>query len=167
MEQATQVFAAASFLVIGLSHLFQPRAWVAWFQSLAAQGPSGAFTEGFLSVSFGAIVAGFHNVWHGPRSNWMRRELTGAHLTLKLANSGRTSVGRARFKSLLAHVNDWPRVPDPGLRPLGQRTSPVGHPRCLVVAVAAACSSSSTSGARLSHLSHVVCVGRSTRRSEV
>jgi len=43
----------------------------------------------------------------------------------------------------------------------------VGHPRCSVVAVAAACSSSSTSGARLSHLSHVVCVGRSTRRSEV
>jgi hypothetical protein len=49
----------------------------------------------------------------------------------------------------------------------GQRTSPVAHPRCSVVAVAAACSSSSTSGARLSHLSHVVCVGRSTRRSEV
>jgi hypothetical protein len=53
-----------------------------------------------------------------PRSNWMRRESTGAHFTLKLANSGMTSVGRARFKSPLAHVSDWPRVPDPGLRPL-------------------------------------------------
>jgi hypothetical protein len=42
----------------------------------------------------------------------------GVHFTLKLANSGRMSVGRARFKSLLAHVSDWPRVPDPGLRPL-------------------------------------------------
>jgi hypothetical protein len=38
-----------------------------------------------------------------PRSNWMRRESTGAHFTLKLANSGMTSVGRARFKSPLAH----------------------------------------------------------------
>jgi hypothetical protein len=44
-----------------------------------------------------------HNVWHVPRSNWMRRESTGAHFTLKLANSGMTSVGRARFKSPLAH----------------------------------------------------------------
>jgi hypothetical protein len=40
-----------------------------------------------------------HNVWHMPRSNWMRRESTGAHFTLKLANSGRTSVGSTRFKS--------------------------------------------------------------------
>lgn len=66
MEQATQVFAAVSFLVIGLSHLIQPKAWVGWFQALCAQGTAGAFTEGFLSLSFGAIIVGFHNVWHGP-----------------------------------------------------------------------------------------------------
>ena len=66
MEQATQVFAAASLLVIGLSHLFQPKAWVTYFQALAAQDTSGAFAEGFLCLSFGAIIVGFHNVWHGP-----------------------------------------------------------------------------------------------------
>ena len=66
MEQATQVFAAVSLLVIGLSHLFQPKAWVAWFQSLASQGTSGAFTEGFIILPFGAIIVGFHNVWEGP-----------------------------------------------------------------------------------------------------
>ncbi len=66
MEQATQVFAAVSLLVIGLSHLFQPKAWVAWFQGLAAQGTSGAFTEGFILLPFGAIIVGFHNVWEGP-----------------------------------------------------------------------------------------------------
>jgi hypothetical protein len=44
-----------------------------------------------------------HNVWHGPRSNGMRRESTGAHFTLKLAESGRRSVGGAWFKSPLAH----------------------------------------------------------------
>src|SRR5215213_5265553 len=54
-----------------------------------------------------------HHVWHVPRSNWMRRESTGAHFTLKLANSGMTSVGRARFKSPLAHQYE-PR-PDLGL----------------------------------------------------
>lgn len=66
MEPATQVFAAVSLLVIGLSHLFQPKAWVQYFQDLVAQGTSGAFTEGFLCLSFGGIIVGFHNVWHWP-----------------------------------------------------------------------------------------------------
>lgn len=66
MEQATQVFAAVSLLVIGISHLLQPKAWVSYFQALAAQGTSGAFAEGFLYLNFGGIIVGFHNVWHGP-----------------------------------------------------------------------------------------------------
>lgn len=66
MEQGIQVFAAISFLVIGLSHLFQPRAWVVFYQVLAARGTTGAFLEGFLCLNFGAIIVAFHNVWHGP-----------------------------------------------------------------------------------------------------
>jgi uncharacterized protein YjeT (DUF2065 family) len=66
MEQAIQLFAAIGFLVIGLSHLAQPKAWVAFFQALAARGTTGVFLEGFLLLNFGAIVVGFHNVWHGP-----------------------------------------------------------------------------------------------------
>jgi uncharacterized protein YjeT (DUF2065 family) len=66
MEQAIQLFAALGFLVIGLSHLAQPKAWVAFFQVLAARGTTGVFLEGFLLLNFGAIVVAFHNVWHGP-----------------------------------------------------------------------------------------------------
>ena len=66
MEQATQVFAAISFLVIGLSHLSQQKAWVAFYQTLAARGTTGVFLEGFLLLNFGAIIVAFHNVWHGP-----------------------------------------------------------------------------------------------------
>jgi hypothetical protein len=66
MEQATQVLAAISFLVIGLSHLGQPKAWVAFYQALAARGTPGVFLEGFLLLNFGAIIVAFHNVWHGP-----------------------------------------------------------------------------------------------------
>ena len=65
-EQAIQLFAAIGFLVIGLSHLAQPSAWVAFFQALAARGTTGVFLEGFLLLNFGAIVVAFHNVWHGP-----------------------------------------------------------------------------------------------------
>jgi hypothetical protein len=66
MEQAIQVFAAIGFLVMGLSHLLQPKAWVAFYQALAARGTTGVFLEGFLLLNFGAIIVGFHNVWHGP-----------------------------------------------------------------------------------------------------
>lgn len=66
MEQAIQLFAAISFLVIGLSHLAQSRSWVAFYQALAAQGVPGAFTEGFLLLNWGALIVAFHNVWHGP-----------------------------------------------------------------------------------------------------
>ena len=66
MEQATQVFAAIAFFVIGLSHLVQPKGWVAFYQALAARGTPGAFLEGFLVLSFGAIIVAFHNVWQGP-----------------------------------------------------------------------------------------------------
>ena len=66
MEQAIQVFAAISFLVIGLSHLFQPKAWIAFYQALAAQGTAGVFLEGFFTLNFGAIIVALHNVWQGP-----------------------------------------------------------------------------------------------------
>ena len=66
MEQATQLFAAIGFLVIGLSHLAQPKSWVAYYQALAARGNPGAFLEGFLLLNFGAFIVAFHNVWHGP-----------------------------------------------------------------------------------------------------
>ncbi len=49
MEQATQLFAAIAFLVIGLSHLSQPKAWVEFYQALAARGVPGVFLEGFLT----------------------------------------------------------------------------------------------------------------------
>ena len=66
MEHAAQVFAAIAFLVIGLSHLSQPKAWVAFFQALAARGAPGVFVEGFLLLNFGALMVAFHNVWRGP-----------------------------------------------------------------------------------------------------
>ena len=66
IEQAIQVFAAIAFLVIGLSHLAQPKAWIVFYQTLASWGTTGVFVEGFLLVNFGAIIVAFHNVWHGP-----------------------------------------------------------------------------------------------------
>lgn len=65
METAVQVFAILHFLIIGLSHVFQPRAWVKFFLLLKAQGEAGVFAIAFLSLQFGSLVVAFHNVWTG------------------------------------------------------------------------------------------------------
>lgn len=66
MERAVQIFAAVNFLVIGISHIVQPRAWVEFFFLLRDKGRAGAFVNGFLSLGTGSLIVGFHNVWSGP-----------------------------------------------------------------------------------------------------
>ena len=66
MEQAIQLYAAIGFLVIGLSHVAQPKGWVAFFQAHAARGVPGVFLEGFLLLNFGGVIVAFHNLWSGP-----------------------------------------------------------------------------------------------------
>ena len=65
MEKAIQLYAAVNFVVIGLSHLLQPRAWVDFFAWLRTKGHTGVFVNGMLSLSFGSIIVSFHNVWTG------------------------------------------------------------------------------------------------------
>jgi hypothetical protein len=66
MERAIEIFAGINFLIIGLSHLLQPRVWIDFFVGLRAQGLPGAFANGFLSLTFGSLIVAFHNVWVGP-----------------------------------------------------------------------------------------------------
>ena len=65
MERGIEIFAAVQFLVIGLSPLLQPRAWVEFFIWLRGKGHTGVFANGFLSLTFGSFVVAFHNVWTG------------------------------------------------------------------------------------------------------
>lgn len=66
MEKPIQIFAAVSFLVIGLSHIFQRSGWVEYFAKLHSLGRLGPFAEGFLCLNFGAVIVSFHNVWTVP-----------------------------------------------------------------------------------------------------
>jgi hypothetical protein len=65
MEQAIELFAAINFLILGLSHVFQPRAWAEFFMLLHRHGRPGVFVNGFLSLLTGSLIVGFHNVWTG------------------------------------------------------------------------------------------------------
>ncbi len=65
MERAVEIFAVVHLAVIGLSHVLQPRAWVTFFLWLRDKGEAGVFATAFLSLAFGSIIVGFHNVWSG------------------------------------------------------------------------------------------------------
>lgn len=65
MERAIEFLAAIQCLIIGLSHTFQPHAWVEFFVWLRSKGHAGVFANGFLSMWFGTIIVAFYNVWEG------------------------------------------------------------------------------------------------------
>lgn len=65
LAKAVELYAVVHFTVIGLSHVLKPAAWIRFFQLLCAQGSTGAFANGFLSLMFGSIIVAFHNIWEG------------------------------------------------------------------------------------------------------
>jgi len=66
MERAIEIFAAINLLIIGVSHIFQHRAWAEFFVRLHEQGRPGAFANGFLALFTGSLIVAFHNVWSWP-----------------------------------------------------------------------------------------------------
>ena len=65
METSVEKLVAINFLVIGLSHLLQPRVWVQFFIMLREKREVGSFLNGFVHFPLGAFIVAFHNVWHG------------------------------------------------------------------------------------------------------
>ena len=65
METAVERLVALNFFVFGLSHIFQPRAWVEFFIMLREKKEVGSFLNGFVHFPLGAFIVAFHNVWHG------------------------------------------------------------------------------------------------------
>ena len=65
MESAVQKLAVISFFVIGLSHIFQPRAWAQFFIDIREKGETGSFINAFIHFPVGVIIVAFHNVWQG------------------------------------------------------------------------------------------------------
>jgi len=51
-----EFFVALQTLVIGVSHVVQPRAWVDFFVWLRGKGHAGVFANGFLSLWFGGLI---------------------------------------------------------------------------------------------------------------
>jgi hypothetical protein len=65
METSIQKLVAISYLVIGLSHIIQPRVWTKFFIMWREKGEVGSFLSGLLHFPMGVLIVSFHNVWHG------------------------------------------------------------------------------------------------------
>ena len=65
METSVEKLTALYFLVIGLSHIVQPRAWVRFFIMLREKQEVGSLLNGLVHFPLGAFIVAFHNVWHG------------------------------------------------------------------------------------------------------
>jgi len=65
IEEKIRILCIISFLVIGLSHILQPKAWIAFFKLLIKQQHPGAFINGFITLPMGTLIVSFHNVWTG------------------------------------------------------------------------------------------------------
>ena len=50
MEIAVNRLAILCFFVVGISHIFQPRAWVRFFSSLHSKGEIGSLLNAFLPL---------------------------------------------------------------------------------------------------------------------
>ncbi len=65
MAQSIEVVAIILSVVMGLSHIMQPKAWVEFFILLRGKGEAGVLVDGFLNLPLGASIIGFHNIWSG------------------------------------------------------------------------------------------------------
>ncbi|HEV2708141.1 MAG TPA: hypothetical protein VGV59_19650 [Pyrinomonadaceae bacterium] len=65
METSIQRLVAVCLLVIGLSHIIQPRLWARFFIRLRDEGEVGSLLTGLLHFPLGVFIVSFHNVWRG------------------------------------------------------------------------------------------------------
>lgn len=65
MESAVEKLVAIGFLLVGISHMVQPRAWSEFFIRVRDKGAAGSIQLGLLNLPFALLIVAFHNVWHG------------------------------------------------------------------------------------------------------
>ena len=66
MEILVEKIVAAVFLIIGVSHIVQPRVWSEFFIHFRNNGKAGVLQIGLLHLPLALLIVVLHNVWHGP-----------------------------------------------------------------------------------------------------
>jgi uncharacterized protein YjeT (DUF2065 family) len=64
-QRAIETFAFLNFAIIGLSLVFQPRAWAQYLGWMKREGAAGAVIYGLFCLLWGSLIVSFHPEWHG------------------------------------------------------------------------------------------------------
>lgn len=103
VQRFVEWFVFLNFLVVGISHITQARAWDEFFALLRAKGRAGAMINGMIALTFGSIVVAGHNVWGGLPTvvtlvGWA--QLVKGFLHLAVAGMGERSMRMAETNPL-------------------------------------------------------------------
>ena len=82
MELAIQKLTALAFLLTGVSHVLQPRAWIRFFLGMRSHGEAAGLLNAYVHGPIGLLIVAFHNLWSWPE---VIVTLIGWSLTLKAA----------------------------------------------------------------------------------
>ncbi len=66
MEQGIEKLTALVFLLTGLSHLLQPKAWARFFIDIRERGEVGGLWNAYVHAPLGLLIIAFHNAWTWP-----------------------------------------------------------------------------------------------------
>ncbi len=64
--QSIQLFVIINLAIIGLSHFFQAKLWIRFFQFLASKGIVGNTFNAMLALGLGSFIVSFHQVRSWP-----------------------------------------------------------------------------------------------------
>lgn len=65
MERSVEIFVTGLLLIVGLSHIVRPRAWVEFFLLLREKGEAGAVIAAMLHLMPGLFIIALHPGWSG------------------------------------------------------------------------------------------------------
>jgi hypothetical protein len=65
VQVAVEWLVALCFLVVGLSHILQPRAWAEFFTRFREKDAVGSLQLGLLHLPLALLIVAFHNIWRG------------------------------------------------------------------------------------------------------
>jgi hypothetical protein len=65
VDIAIEKLVTITLLVIGLSHIFQPRTWAEFFIRFREKGAVGSLEIGLFHLPLALLIVSFHNIWQG------------------------------------------------------------------------------------------------------
>jgi uncharacterized protein YjeT (DUF2065 family) len=116
VPSGVQMVMLISAVLMGVSHIVQPKLWVEFFTKLAERGNVGMVANQLLNTTAGSFIVALHQVWTGPA---IVLTLYGWALVLKSVIGLWTPVGGMRMLRMARHGDNAFRIAGAALLGVG------------------------------------------------